>query len=104
LSQKLRTFLSLAKRDELLALREPVDAGTLTPPVGSTYSLNDGGAAIRQAGSGRARGNVVVTVSIPGYDWKSLAAEPPPATAAQVIKPRSTTHCVGCPVISWMVS
>jgi hypothetical protein len=75
-SQKLRRFLSLAKRDDLLTLREPVNAGTLTLPVGSAYPLNVGGAAIRQAGSGRARGIVVVTVLIPGRDWKTVAAEP----------------------------
>lgn len=61
-SQKLRPFLSLAKRKDLLVLAELIDAGDVTPVVGMTYSLSDTGAAIRHAGSGHTRGKVIVTV------------------------------------------
>jgi NADPH:quinone reductase-like Zn-dependent oxidoreductase len=61
-SQKLRPFLSVAKRDDLRALAEMIEAGTLTPVVGATYPLGEAGAAISDAGSGHARGKVVVTV------------------------------------------
>lgn len=59
-SQKLRPFLSVAKRDDLLALCEMVEAGLLSPVVGAVYPVADAGAAIRRAGSGHARGKVVV--------------------------------------------
>lgn len=59
--QRLRPFLSLAKRDDLLELNRMIEEGELAPVVGSTYALADTGAAIRHAGSGHARGKVVVT-------------------------------------------
>lgn len=62
-SQRLRPFLSLAKRDDLQELADMADAGTLTPVVGSTYPLSDAGAAIAHAGSGHARGKIVITES-----------------------------------------
>ncbi len=61
-SQKLRPFLSVAKRDDLLTLTDLIAAGKVTPMVGKTYALSDAGAAIREAGSGHARGKVIVTV------------------------------------------
>lgn len=61
-SQKLRPFLSLAKAEDLRALSDMVDDGTLTPVVGTTYPLAETGAAIAHAGSGHARGKVVITV------------------------------------------
>ncbi len=60
-SHKLRPFLSMATRDDLFALAELVDAGKLTPIVGSTYPLEDAGLAIQHAGSGHAQGKVVIT-------------------------------------------
>ncbi len=61
-SQKLRPFLSLTKREDLLALVDLIEDGKLTPVVGKTYSLTDTGAAIHEAGSGHARGKVVITI------------------------------------------
>lgn len=61
-SQKLRPFLSMTKRDDLLALVELVDAGKLTPVVGSQYPLDEAGLAIDEAGSGHAKGKVIVTL------------------------------------------
>ena len=61
-SQKLRPFLSLAKREDLLVLKELIEAGKVTPVVGATYPLSETGPAIRDAGSGHARGKVIVTV------------------------------------------
>jgi len=61
-SQKLRPFLALAKKEDLLELKELIEAGKVTPIVGKTYSLSDAGAAIREAGSGHARGKIVITV------------------------------------------
>lgn len=61
-SQKLRPFLSLAKQGDLLVLSELIDKGDVTPVVGNTFPLASAGAAIRKAGSGHARGKVIVTV------------------------------------------
>lgn len=65
-SQKLRPFLSVAKRDDLLALCALIDSGALNPKVETTYPLSETGAAIRHAGSGHARGKIVV--SIPDHE------------------------------------
>lgn len=61
-SHRLRPFLSVTRRDDLLALSSFVDAGVLTPIVGHTYGLADTGLAIEEAGSGHARGKAVITI------------------------------------------
>jgi NADPH:quinone reductase-like Zn-dependent oxidoreductase len=61
-SQKLRPFLSMAKTDDLLALSDLAVTGTVKPVIGATYPLHDAGSAIQRAGSGHARGKVVVTI------------------------------------------
>ena len=58
---RLRPFLSITKREDLLDLIRLVEAGKLTPIVGKAYSLADTGLAIEHAGSGHARGKVVIT-------------------------------------------
>lgn len=61
-AHRLRPFLSMAKREDLLVLSDLIGTGKLTPVVSTTYPLSDTGAAIREAGSGHARGKVIVTV------------------------------------------
>ena len=61
-SQRLRPFLSMAKQSDLNDLVDLVQEGSLKPVVGSTHPLDDTGAAIAEAGSGHARGKVVVTI------------------------------------------
>lgn len=61
-SQKLRPFLSLSKAEDLRVLSAMVVEGTLTPIVGTTYPLTETGAAIAHAGSGHARGKIVITI------------------------------------------
>ncbi|HEY5651439.1 MAG TPA: NAD(P)-dependent alcohol dehydrogenase [Acidimicrobiia bacterium] len=61
-SQRLRPFLSMAKQSDLNDLIDLVQEGSLKPVVGSTHPLDDTGAAIAEAGSGHARGKVVVTI------------------------------------------
>ena len=58
---RLRPFLSITKREDLLDLIRLVEAGKLTPIVGKAYSLADTGLAIEHAGSGHARSKVVIT-------------------------------------------
>jgi len=50
---------------DLVALKELVEAGSITPVIDRSYPLAETAAALRHVGTGRARGTVVVTVSAP---------------------------------------
>ncbi|HEY5117672.1 MAG TPA: NAD(P)-dependent alcohol dehydrogenase [Nakamurella sp.] len=50
-------------RDDLLAVAELVDAGTLRPVVDRTYPLADTAAGLRYVEAGHAQGKVVITVT-----------------------------------------
>lgn len=62
-SHDLKPFLSMSKRGDLVELVALIDSGDLQPFVGSTHPLNDVGAAIAEAGTGHARGKIVVTIA-----------------------------------------
>lgn len=62
-AENLKPFLSMAKRTDLIELVALVDAGDLRPIVGSSHRLEDVGRAIAEAGSGHARGKVIVSVT-----------------------------------------
>jgi NADPH:quinone reductase-like Zn-dependent oxidoreductase len=49
-------------RDDLVALRELVEAGKLTPVIDRTYPLTETRTAIAHVAAGHARGTVVITV------------------------------------------
>jgi len=61
-SQKVVTFIASPKQAILAALGEFLEAGTVTPVIDRTYSLNDAAEAIRYVGEGHARGKVVITM------------------------------------------
>jgi NADPH:quinone reductase-like Zn-dependent oxidoreductase len=61
-SQKLGTFVSSENADDLMALRELIEAGKIEPVIDRTYPLSDVAAAIRYLVEGRARGKIVITV------------------------------------------
>ena len=50
-------------RDDLLAVTELVDTGTLRPVIDRTYPLADAAAGLRHVEAGHARGKVVITVA-----------------------------------------
>ena len=50
-------------RDDLLAVAELVEAGTLRPVIDRTYPLADTAAGLRYVEAGHARGKVVITVT-----------------------------------------
>ncbi|CAN5193661.1 hypothetical protein BH20ACT24_BH20ACT24_10240 [soil metagenome] len=61
-SQKLGTFISKAKGDDLVVLKELIEAGKVTPVIDRTYPLAEVPDAIRYVHEGHTRGKVVVTV------------------------------------------
>jgi len=61
--QRLRPLPDKWTRAHLLAVTELVEAGRLTPVVGSTYPLTDTAAGMHHLERGHARGKVVVTVT-----------------------------------------
>ncbi|MCG2622465.1 NAD(P)-dependent alcohol dehydrogenase [Arthrobacter sp. I2-34] len=60
--QKLRTFVSAERQEDLRDLRGLIEAGQLTPVIDRTYPLVEAADAIRRLRAGQARGKLVVTV------------------------------------------
>jgi NADPH:quinone reductase-like Zn-dependent oxidoreductase len=61
-SQRLGTFIAKQNRDDLLVLKELVEAGKVTPVIGKTFPLSEVPDAIRYLERGHAQGKVVITV------------------------------------------
>ena len=61
-SQKMTFFISKASTQDLMALRELLEAGTVTPVVERTYALTEAADAFRYLGEGHAQGKLVVTI------------------------------------------
>jgi NADPH:quinone reductase-like Zn-dependent oxidoreductase len=62
-SRKVLPFLSQVSKDDLLVLKEMIEAGKVTPVIDRVYAFEQIPEAIRYVEEGRARGKVVVTVS-----------------------------------------
>ena len=62
--QRLTTFVSKEAGEDLLVLAELVEAGKVTPAVDRTYPLGEAPEAVRYVEQGRARGKVVVVVTV----------------------------------------
>ena len=60
--QKLGTWISKEREEDLETLRELLEAGKVTPVVDRTFPLSEVPEAIRYLRDGRARGKVVITV------------------------------------------
>jgi NADPH:quinone reductase-like Zn-dependent oxidoreductase len=61
--QKLTMVPTTWSRDDLLAVTDLADAGTLRPLIERTYPLVDTAAALQHVEAGHARGKVVITVT-----------------------------------------
>jgi NADPH:quinone reductase-like Zn-dependent oxidoreductase len=61
-SQKLGTFVAAENASDFAALRELIEAGTVTPAVDRVYPLDQTAAAVRRLLDGHARGKIVITV------------------------------------------
>lgn len=60
--QKLLAFMFKERQQDLLTLKELIEAGKLTPVIDKTYPLSDAAHAIRYLEQGHARGKIVLTV------------------------------------------
>lgn len=60
--QKLGTFICSENHQDMLVLKELVEAGKVTPAIDRTFPLSEVPSAIRHVTEGRARGKVVVTL------------------------------------------
>src|SRR5215211_9236197 len=60
--QKLGTFVSRENHEDMIVLKELIEAGKVTPIIDRTYPLSDVAEAIRYMREGHARGKVVITV------------------------------------------
>ncbi len=60
--QKLGTFIAKQNGQDLVALAELIEAGMITPVIGTTLPLEEVPTAIRYLAEGHARGKVVITV------------------------------------------
>jgi NADPH:quinone reductase-like Zn-dependent oxidoreductase len=55
-------FIAKLKKDDLMTLKDMMEAGTVTPAVDRTYPLSETAAAVRYLETGHARAKVVITV------------------------------------------
>ena len=60
--QRLRALIQTKNKEDLLVLKELLEAGKLTPVISASYPLSEVPAAIRHFEEGHARGKVVITV------------------------------------------
>ena len=61
-SQRLGTFISRENHEDLIVLKELIEAGRVTPVIDRSYPLSEVPEAIRHLEQGRARGKIVITV------------------------------------------
>lgn len=61
-SHKLRPFLVSSKFEDLVPLKELIEAGKVVPVIDRTYPLSEASQAIRYVGEGHTRGKVVITL------------------------------------------
>ena len=76
-SKRAKLGIGRYRREDLLLVRELVEAGRYRPVIDRTYPLDDIVEATRYVESGRKTGNVVLRVAEPGDDRTASAAEHP---------------------------
>lgn len=61
-SQNLVTFTASINKEDLVVLKELIEAGKVTPVIDSCYNLSEVPQAVRHLEEGHARGKIVITV------------------------------------------
>jgi NADPH:quinone reductase-like Zn-dependent oxidoreductase len=61
-SQKMLPFLAKHSKEDLIVLKELIEAGKIRPVIDRTYPLSETAAAMRYLEEGHAKGKVVITV------------------------------------------
>jgi NADPH:quinone reductase-like Zn-dependent oxidoreductase len=80
--QQGRPSMKTQNRADLVALKELVEAGGVTPVIGGTYPLSQTPEAIRSVAAGHARGTLVIAVSRPSNADVSSEITPKQVPAA----------------------
>ena len=60
--QRLIFFISAANKEDLVIMKELIEANKVTPVIDRQYTLSEVPAALRYLGEGHARGKVIITV------------------------------------------
>ena len=63
--QKLGNFLMGTNHEDLVTLKELIEAGKVTPVMDRTFPLSETAQALRHVGDGHARGKVAITIPLP---------------------------------------
>jgi NADPH:quinone reductase-like Zn-dependent oxidoreductase len=61
-SQKMGNFMAKANHNDLLVIKELVEAGKVKPVIDRRYQLSETAEAMRYLGAGHAKGKIVITV------------------------------------------
>ena len=61
-SQRMKSVMARVRQEDLLALRQLIEAGKVSPVIERTYSLSETPEALQYIASGQARAKVVITV------------------------------------------
>jgi NADPH:quinone reductase-like Zn-dependent oxidoreductase len=61
--KKMGTFTAETKQEDLITLKEMLEAGKVTPVIDRTYPLSETAEAMRYLGQGHARGKIVIHVA-----------------------------------------
>jgi NADPH:quinone reductase-like Zn-dependent oxidoreductase len=61
--QTLQTFIQSNKLEDLVVLKDLIEAGKITPVIDRVYPLDEGHLALDHVGAGHARGKVVIAVA-----------------------------------------
>jgi NADPH:quinone reductase-like Zn-dependent oxidoreductase len=72
-SQTLGRFLVAPKHEDLVALKELIEAGKVTPVIDHTYPMSETAKAIDRVGVGHAQGKVVITMPVARIDAAASA-------------------------------
>jgi NADPH:quinone reductase-like Zn-dependent oxidoreductase len=62
LRQRVIMFIAKGNKDDLVTLKELIEAGKVSPVIDRTFPLHETAEALRYAETERARGKVIITV------------------------------------------